>query len=537
MYRLKFYLTRINIRLVFISIIILFINATPSYSGSNYFDTCSILSNSIKENITKLELNKAKYIPGSGTYLKKQIQNSALIMFEDDPIKANLMDLPYARSKNNYLILGSTFSVQQDKYNKPNAMIFSMNNIETSQMNDKEADVNWTNIKSFTIIEEDTKFGKKHKYKRKPGNEEWYMNRLAYAHVTPHAISNIDTLTGTFDAGYTFETIWSAEKLIKLADDVYFKAIEKDMNQFNENIYCELSEKQMQGIFQPNLILGNKILDYQNESTSYVLIYRPMRVKEGHTQIANDADKVTNSSVQISKIIKGSSKFLVDFDFRSFPFDKQYLKFSIQKNSKPPHRSISIQGTYHFGQFIQDYKNLNLIEWKKTDIDLFYKPVKFIAYNWEHNSHAMELVYVVERYFDYFLFKIILPIFLILILAWSTFWISAKELESRLTVSVVCFLSLIAYTFVIDESLPKLSYLTVMDMLILIAYIFSSIPTFQSIHSYLIFEKTTINNSLNYDKKFRKFVPVGFIISVVLVFSIFTTDTSNTISALNFIDK
>jgi len=160
MHRLKFYLTRINIRLVFVSIIILFINATPSYSGSNYFDTCGILSNSIKENITKLELNKAKYIPGSGTYLKKQIQNSALIMFEDDPTKANLGDLPYARSKNNYLILESTFSVQQDKYNKPNAMFFSINNIETSQMNDKEADVNWVNLKSFTIIEEDTKFGK-----------------------------------------------------------------------------------------------------------------------------------------------------------------------------------------------------------------------------------------------------------------------------------------------------------------------------------------------------------------------------------------
>ena len=42
-------------------------------------------------------------------------------------------------------------------------------------------------------------------------------------------------------------------------------------------------------------------------------------------------------------------------------------------------------------------------------------------------------------------------------------------------------LSLIAYNFVIDKDLPKLEYLTVMDYIILISYIYATIPTFLSI--------------------------------------------------------
>ena len=197
--------------------------------------------------------------------------------------------------------------------------------------------------------------------------------------------------------------------------------------------------------------------------------------------------------------------------------------------------SMHIDWSYNIPELIQDFHEIQLMEWKKSDIDIHYHNMDNYFTGDSHD--VLEVIFVIERYFDYFLFKIILPIFLILILAWSTFWISARELQSRLTVSVVCFLSLVAYTFVIDDSLPKLSYLTVMDIIILLAYIFSALPTFQSIRSFYLIKKSDTYESLNYDKKFQKYVPVAFIISVVLVFSIFTADTSNTISALNFTGK
>ena len=63
-------------------------------------------------------------------------------------------------------------------------------------------------------------------------------------------------------------------------------------------------------------------------------------------------------------------------------------------------------------------------------------------------------------------------------------WIKPKEIESRLTITIVCLLSLIAYNFVIDADLPKLEYLTIMDYIILASYVYSTIPTFLSILSH-----------------------------------------------------
>ena len=84
----------------------------------------------------------------------------------------------------------------------------------------------------------------------------------------------------------------------------------------------------------------------------------------------------------------------------------------------------------------------------------------------------------------YYLFKIILPIILILVICWSSVWIDPKEIESRLTITIVCLLSLIAYNFVIDSELPKLEYLTVMDYIILVSYIYATIPNFLAIISF-----------------------------------------------------
>ena len=90
----------------------------------------------------------------------------------------------------------------------------------------------------------------------------------------------------------------------------------------------------------------------------------------------------------------------------------------------------------------------------------------------------------IERQSFYYIFKIILPIMLILFVCWSSVWIDKREIESKLTITIVCLLSLIAYNFVIDNELPKLSYLTVMDWIILASYIYAAAPNILAIISF-----------------------------------------------------
>ena len=95
-------------------------------------------------------------------------------------------------------------------------------------------------------------------------------------------------------------------------------------------------------------------------------------------------------------------------------------------------------------------------------------------------------------------------------------------------------MSLVAYTFVIDESLPKLPYLTVLDAIILLAYVFSAIPTFQSIYSFILLEKNGIEFANKLDKRFQKYIPITFIIFVSFIFIFFVSGSKNTIHALTY---
>ena len=75
---------------------------------------------------------------------------------------------------------------------------------------------------------------------------------------------------------------------------------------------------------------------------------------------------------------------------------------------------------------------------------------------------------------------------------WSSVFIAAKELESKLTITIVCLLSLIAYNFVIDNEIPKLEYLTIIDWIILASYFYAALPNFLSILSFNLYKGKTI---------------------------------------------
>ena len=138
-----------------------------------------------------------------------------------------------------------------------------------------------------------------------------------------------------------------------------------------------------------------------------------------------------------------------------------------------------------------------------------------------------------ERNSSYYLFKILVPIFLILLISGSVFWIVPFEVESRLTVTIVCLLALIAYNFVVDNDLPKLAYLTIMDTIILISYVFSCYPTFETIAVFHYHKKNPKLSSI-IDEKSKIYFPLTYIFIIVFVSSMILSKSDNLISAFSF---
>jgi len=229
------------------------------------------------------------------------------------------------------------------------------------------------------------------------------------------------------------------------------------------------------------------------------------------TYVVNDGAELVYKSKSVYKIKN-------EFNLQNFPFDKQILKIFLRQDQNTITEERFLVSAYTMRK-ADEFKNLNAIEgWNITNVNMNYKiydhPLKSDFYD------GFELVFEIERKSRYYVYKIILPIILILIVCWSAVWIKPRDLESRLTITIVCLLSLIAYNFVIDADLPKLEYLTVMDYIILVSYVYATIPTFLSIinNNYINTTNKRIIYFNNITKKFGLLSYIAFVI-FILIFS------------------
>ena len=236
--------------------------------------------------------------------------------------------------------------------------------------------------------------------------------------------------------------------------------------------------------------------DIQNPQDTIELLQFNKNQDEIYDAQYFSVSKITKD-VESTYQINGKSSIRSDFDFEKFPFDTQKLLIRVQTfgdiNLEP-----EIEGKPYLYLLSPDkntflsaerYKKENYLkEWKIIDYEVtnFYKNENiYSAINPEnlinYKTDNLDIILTVKRHHKYYLYKIIIPVFLILLIAWSVLWIPAHRIEERLTTSIVSLLALIAYNFVFQDEIPKLDMLTSLDQFILLSYLFCSIPIFMTI--------------------------------------------------------
>ena len=105
-------------------------------------------------------------------------------------------------------------------------------------------------------------------------------------------------------------------------------------------------------------------------------------------------------------------------------------------------------------------KNLSLGDWKilKNKVEVIpYKPVEGV------NAASFTFLFQAERYVSYYLWQVVLPLAVVVIMSWAAFWVGREHLGVRIAVATSSVLTLIAHRFVLASLLPKLSYMTRLD--------------------------------------------------------------------------
>jgi hypothetical protein len=81
---------------------------------------------------------------------------------------------------------------------------------------------------------------------------------------------------------------------------------------------------------------------------------------------------------------------------------------------------------------------------------------------------------VVRRRYRYYIWKVFVPLFSMVAIAYSAFWIKTSDYYTQISITMTAILTEIAFLFAISSSLPKVPYLTFIDAFFLVSFAFSS---------------------------------------------------------------
>src|SRR6266403_3387674 len=155
---------------------------------------------------------------------------------------------------------------------------------------------------------------------------------------------------------------------------------------------------------------------------------------------------------------------------QSFPFDRQ--TFHVQL--------VAVRYSPNEVRFVPDQQwikggldrangispSITLPDWTVEKWDI--KPLVYAMAPGLHYS-SYEFEFTASRNVEHYILKVILPLVLIVFMSWASFWIDPVNANAQISVAVTSMLTLIAYRFAEDAQLPRLPYMTRLDVFFLIS--------------------------------------------------------------------
>jgi hypothetical protein len=210
----------------------------------------------------------------------------------------------------------------------------------------------------------------------------------------------------------------------------------------------------------------------------------------------------------VSVVINVDIRLSTDYDLRRFPFDQQTLTLDLESFAWNADQVVFVADESTSG-FADDFV---MPEW--TIVDASANSTLVDVARAEESFSRFTLAIVIDRKSGFYVWKVLLPLLIIVALSWSVFWMRDEKFAVRVRTSATGILTIVAYQFMAAKDLPRVAYLTLIDKIMVASFILLAITVIESL---VISRITDQGLARKIDRKARWVFPLSYALIILLV--------------------
>ncbi len=197
-----------------------------------------------------------------------------------------------------------------------------------------------------------------------------------------------------------------------------------------------------------------------------------------------------------------------------FPFDEQDVQFVLVAASHTPEQVRLIVDEEFCGRTEQP----TVVDWSIGPGSFRVEPIPV-----RHGEPALagfRASFTAHRYANYYILKIITPLVIIIVMSLSACWIAPAQFGARVSIGATAVLTMIAYRFALGSQVPRVSYLTRLDIFILGATILVLLALVETLAVHRYIELDRRERSTTMDRVARVAGPAGLVGLMLVAFAL-----------------
>ena len=227
-------------------------------------------------------------------------------------------------------------------------------------------------------------------------------------------------------------------------------------------------------------------------------------VDKGKLQLVVASDGTVSVVTRVFTILSNP------LDMHDFPFDTQHLRIQFASMKYNPTEVTFITDEARTGRL----EGLSIPGWRLINnfSDDTVAPLQGAVRNHPRFDHLI----VIERQSSYYVWKFIVPLCFIVLMASGVFWLNPAGVQTQVSVGTASVFTLIAFLLGLRVVLPRVPYLTRMDELVLAATVLVFLALLEVIITSRLAQKGQTQRAKTIDRYARWMYPLTFVVLLVV---------------------